>query len=138
MSIDTKNKENDVMEKIVALCKRRGFVFQGSEIYGGLAGTWDFGPYGATLSCNIKELWWKHFVSEQENIYGISTATIMPEAVWRASGHLSGFHDPMIECTKCHHRFRADHLSETLKKVKNVLTVEVCSVRKKLLTSCFL
>lgn len=109
---EEKNK-NDLMEKIVSLCKRRGFIFQGSEIYGGLAGTWDYGPYGAQLSHNIKELWWKHFVSEQENIFGISTPTLVPEAVWKASGHLSaGFADPMVECEKCHHRFRADHLSD--------------------------
>jgi glycyl-tRNA synthetase len=107
-----KENKNELMEKIVSLCKRRGFIFQGSEIYGGLAGTWDYGPYGTSLSYNIKELWWKHFVTEQENIFGISTPTIMPEAVWRASGHLSGFTDPMIECKKCHHRFRADHLDK--------------------------
>lgn len=109
-------KNNELMEKIVSLCKRRGFVFQGSEIYGGLAGTWDYGPYGATLSHNIKDLWWRHFVSEQDNIFGISTPTLVPEAVWKASGHLSGFTDPIIECTKCHHRFRADHLAEENKK----------------------
>ncbi|KND50730.1 MAG: glycine--tRNA ligase [Parcubacteria bacterium C7867-003] len=103
-------EDNNLMEKIVSLCKRRGFVFQGSEIYGGLAGTWDYGPYGAELSHNIKELWWKHFVTSQENIFGISSSTIMSEAVWRASGHLSGFTDPVVECEKCHHRFRADHL----------------------------
>lgn len=103
------------MEKIVSLCKRRGFVFQGSEIYGGLAGTWDYGPYGAELSHNIKELWWQHFVTNQENVFGISTPTIMPEGVWRSSGHLSGFTDPMIECKKCHHRFRADHLENKKK-----------------------
>ncbi len=111
-------KENDLMEKIVSLCKRRGFVFQGSEIYGGLAGTWDYGPYGAELSHNIKEQWWKHFVTEQENIFGISTPTLLPEAVWQASGHLSGFTDPMMECKKCQHRFRADHLLEENKTKK--------------------
>lgn len=105
-----KTEKNDKMEKIVSLCKRRGFVFQGSEIYGGLAGTWDYGPYGAELSHNIKDLWWKHFVTEQENIFGMQSSTIMPEAVWKASGHLSGFTDPMVECKKCHHRFRADQL----------------------------
>jgi glycyl-tRNA synthetase len=110
-----KNEDSNLMEKIVSLCKRRGFVFPGSEIYGGLSGTWDYGPYGAELSHNIKELWWKHFVTEQENIFGISTATIMSDAVWRASGHLSGFSDPMIECSKCHHRFRADHLEDKKK-----------------------
>ncbi len=105
-------KNENLMEKIISLCKRRGFVFQGSEIYGGLAGTWDYGPYGAELSHNIKELWWKHFVSEQDNIFGISTPTLIPEAVWKASGHLSGFSDPVVECEKCHHRFRADHLED--------------------------
>ncbi len=108
----TKDKNSDLMEKIVSLCKRRGFIFQGSEIYGGLSGTWDYGPYGTELAHNIKELWWKHFVTEQENIFGIATPTIMPEGVWKASGHLSGFTDPMIECKKCHHRFRADHLDK--------------------------
>jgi len=111
-------KDQSVMEKIVSLCKRRGFIFPGSDIYGGLAGTWDYGPYGAQLSHNIKELWWKHFVSEQENIFGISTPTLVPEAVWKASGHLSGFTDPMIECKKCHHRFRTDHLPEENKTKK--------------------
>src|SRR3989344_5340425 len=100
------------MEKIVALCKRRGFVFPGAEIYGGLAGTWDYGHYGSLLSHNIKELWWKHFVEEREDNFAITTPTIMPEAVWRASGHLDGFTDPLVECKKCQHRFRADQLSE--------------------------
>ena len=108
-------EKNDLMEKVVSLCKRRGFVFQGSEIYGGLAGTWDYGPYGAELAHNIKELWWEHFVTEQENIFGLATSTLMPESVWEASGHLSGFADPMIECKKCHHRFRADHLEDKKK-----------------------
>ncbi len=106
------DRNEKLMEKIISLCKRRGFVFQGSEIYGGLAGTWDYGPYGSELSHNIKQLWWKHFVSEQENIFGISTPTLVPEEVWKASGHLSGFTDPVVECEKCHHRFRADHLED--------------------------
>ncbi len=100
------------MEKIISLCKRRGFVFPASEIYGGLAGTWDYGPYGAQLAHNIKDLWWKHYVEEREDMYGISTPTLMPEPVWRASGHLSGFTDPLVECEKCHHRFRADQLED--------------------------
>jgi glycyl-tRNA synthetase len=104
------DKNPELMEKIISLAKRRGFIFQGSEIYGGLAGTWDYGPYGATLSHNIKDLWWKHFVSGREDVFGISTPTIMPEAVWKASGHLDGFTDPLVECKKCHHRFRADQL----------------------------
>jgi glycyl-tRNA synthetase len=101
------------MEKIISLAKRRGFIFPGSEIYGGLAGTWDYGPYGATLSHNIKDLWWKHFVSGREDVFGISTPTLMQQAVWEASGHLSGgFTDPLVECKKCHHRFRADQLED--------------------------
>ena len=103
-------ENNDLMEKIVSLCKRRGFVFQGSEIYGGLSGTWDYGVKGAQLAYNIKKLWWDHFVDERDDVFGISTPTLMPEAVWEASGHLSGFTDPLVECKKCHHRFRADHL----------------------------
>lgn len=104
------NDKNDLLDKIVSLCKRRGFVFQGSSIYGGLSGTFDYGPYGAEIVHNIKELWWKHFVKKHQNIYGISTSTIMPEAVWKASGHLEGFSDPIIECSKCGHKFRADNL----------------------------
>jgi glycyl-tRNA synthetase len=106
---------HDLMEKIVSLAKRRGFVFPGSGIYGGLAGTWDYGHYGSEMVHNIKELWWKHFVREREDIFGITTGTLMSEAVWRASGHLDGFTDPMIECKKCHHRFRADHLEDKKK-----------------------
>jgi glycyl-tRNA synthetase len=111
-------EENNLLEKIVSLCKRRGFVFPGSEIYGGLAGTWDYGPYGAELAHNIKELWWDHFVKSREDMFGIETATLMPEAVWKASGHLSGFTDPMVECEKCHHRFRVDQLPEENQKKK--------------------
>jgi len=103
------------MEKIVSLCKRRGFVFQGSEIYGGLSGTWDYGHYGSLLAHNIKELWWQHFVEERDDNFAISTPTLMPEAVWRASGHLEGFTDPMVECKKCHHRFRSDQLEDNKK-----------------------
>lgn len=105
-------KEENKMEKIVSLCKRRGFVFQGSEIYGGLSGTWDYGHYGSVLAHNIKEVWWKHFVEEREDNFAVTTPTMMPEAVWQASGHLEGFTDPMIECKKCGHRFRADHLDK--------------------------
>lgn len=110
-----KEKTENKLEKIVALCKRRGFVFPGSEIYGGLSGTWTYGPYGAELLHNIKELWWKRFVSSREDMFHLSDATIMPETVWKASGHLEGFSDPMVECTKCKHRFRADHLEDKIK-----------------------
>ena len=105
--------KDDKMEKVVALCKRRGFVFQGSEIYGGLRGTWDYGPLGVALNNNIKREWWKMFVESREDMYGLDAAILMNEKVWEASGHTgAGFADPVIECTKCQHRFRADHLED--------------------------
>ncbi len=105
--------DHERMEKIVALCKRRGFVFQGSEIYGGLRGTWDLGPLGVLLNNNIKREWWKMFVLDREDMYGIDAAILMNEKVWEASGHTgAGFADPVVECTKCNHRFRADHLKD--------------------------
>ncbi len=105
-------KVPDLMEKIVSLCKRRGFVFPGSEIYGGLAGTWDYGPYGAELANNIKNLWWKMFISDREDMYGVDAAIIMNPKAWEASGHIAGFSDPLVECQTCHHRFRADQLED--------------------------
>jgi glycyl-tRNA synthetase len=106
-------KTTDKMEKIVALCKRRGFVFQGSEIYGGLKGTWDFGPLGVTLNNNLKREWWKMFVEGREDMYGLDAAILMNAKVWEASGHTgAGFSDPLIECLECHARHRADHLLE--------------------------
>ena len=105
------------LEKIVSLCKRRGFVYPGSEIYGGLAGTWDYGPYGVVLKNNIKNLWWKKFVEEKEDMYGMDAAILMNQNAWKASGHVEGFSDPMIECRKCKRRFRADQL-EGPKKCK--------------------
>lgn len=103
------------MEEIIALAKRRGFIYQGSEIYGGLAGSWDYGPLGVALKNNIKNLWWKRFVTSREDMYGLDAAILMNQNVWKASGHVGGFSDPLVECTKCHHRFRADHLKD-LKK----------------------
>ncbi len=105
-------KDNGLMDKIVSLAKRRGFVFQGSEIYGGLAGTWDYGYLGSELDRNIKDLWWNRFVSARDDMYGISSSIIVPENVWEASGHLEGFTDPMVECKKCKRRFRADHIED--------------------------
>lgn len=98
------------MEKIVSLCKRRGFVFPGSEIYGGLAGTYDYGPYGVALKNNIKNLWWKRFVENRKDMYGLDSAILMNQKVWQASGHARGFADMLVDCTKCKHRFRVDHL----------------------------
>lgn len=97
------------MEAIVSLCKRRGFIFPGSEIYGGLAGTFDYGPLGVALKKNIQNSWWKHFVTNRSDMYGIDAAILMNPKAWEASGHLSGFSDPLIECLKCHSKFREDH-----------------------------
>jgi glycyl-tRNA synthetase len=105
-------KEDNKMEKIVSLSKRRGFIFQGSEIYGGLAGTWDYGPLGIALKRNISNLWWKRFVEERDDMYGVDAAILMKKEVWEASGHVGGFSDPLVECEKCKKRFRADHLED--------------------------
>ena len=99
------------MEKIISLCKRRGFIFPGSEIYGGLANSWDYGPLGAELKNNIKQEWWKRFVHQRADMVGIDAALIMNPKVWEASGHVAGFSDPLAECKKCHNRFRADQLA---------------------------
>ena len=105
-------QENNLMEKIISLCKRRGFIYPGSEVYGGLAGTYDYGPLGVALKNNIKNLWWKKFVDSREDMYGIDAAILMNSAVWRASGHVDTFTDPLVECTKCKKRFREDTLKE--------------------------
>ena len=106
-------KEQDTMEKVVSLCKRRGFVFQGSEIYGGLKGTWDLGPLGVALNNNIKREWWKMFVEGREDMYGLDAAILMNAKVWEASGHTgAGFADPLIEDIETGERYRADHLLE--------------------------
>jgi len=98
------------LEKIVSLAKRRGFIFPGSEIYGGQANSWDFGPLGVELKNNIKQLWWKRFVHERDDVVGIDAALIMNPKVWEASGHLKEFSDPLLECTNCRSRLRADDL----------------------------
>lgn len=104
------------MDDILSLCKRRGFVFPGSEIYGGLANSWDYGPLGHLLKQNIKAAWWKFFVQERADMVPMDTAIIMNPKVWEASGHLQNFSDPLVECKKCHHRFRTDHLLEAQTK----------------------
>lgn len=103
------------MEKIISLAKQRGFIYQGSEIYGGLAGTFDYGPLGITLKKNIENMWWKKFVTDREDMYGIDASILMNPAVWKASGHVDGFSDPLVECKKCKKRFRADHLENKKK-----------------------
>ncbi len=98
------------MNKIVSLCKRRGFIFPGSEIYGGINGFWDYGPLGVELKNNLKKIWWKNMVYEREDVVGIDAAIIMNPKVWEASGHTQAFTDPLVECKNCHHRFRADKI----------------------------
>ncbi len=100
------------MEKIVALSKARGFIFPGSEIYGGLANSWDYGPLGVELKNNIKKAWWKKFVQESPYNVGVDCAILMNPRVWEASGHVGGFSDPLMDCRKCHERFRADKIIE--------------------------
>ena len=102
------------MENIVNLCKRRGFVFPSSEIYGGFASTWDYGPLGIELKRNIKEAWWRDMVTSRENIVGIETAALMHPKVWQASGHVEGFSDPLVDCRVCKQRFRTDHILDGL------------------------
>ena len=103
------------MENIISLAKRRGFIFQGSEVYGGLAGTWDYGPLGVSLKNNIRQIWWKRFVLDREDMYGVDAAILMNQNVWKATGHADGFSDPLVECAKCKHRFRADQLEDKKK-----------------------
>jgi glycyl-tRNA synthetase len=98
------------MEKIIALCKRRGFIFPSSEIYGGISGFWDYGPLGVELKNNIKKEWWKKMVYEREDVVGIDASIIMNPKVWEASGHVQSFTDPLVECKSCHLRFRADKI----------------------------
>lgn len=100
------------MEDIVSLAKRRGFIYPGSEIYGGLAGTYDYGPLGVALKNNVKQLWWRMFVTDREDMYGIDAAILMNPKAWEASGHVAGFNDPMVECGNCKGRFREDHLPD--------------------------
>lgn len=109
------NENKDTkMEKITSLCKRRGFVFQGSEIYGGFVGAYDYGPYGVELANNIKSAWWQAMVNEEKNIVGLDSAIVTDPKVWEASGHIDGFSDPLIECKECNTRSRADHLLEDI------------------------
>lgn len=100
------------LEVIASLAKRRGFIYQGSEIYGGLAGTWDYGPLGIQLKRNIQNIWWKLFVESRDDMYGVDASILMNQRVWQASGHVGGFHDPLVEDLKTKKRYRADHLLE--------------------------
>jgi glycyl-tRNA synthetase len=100
------------MEKLVSLCQRRGFIFPSSDIYGGLSGCWDYGPVGVELKRNIKEAWWRTIVQERDDMVGLDTSILMNSAVWDASGHVTGFSDPLVECKVCHLRWKADELTE--------------------------
>ncbi len=104
--------QDNLMEKIVALCKRRGFVYPGSEIYGGLANTWDYGPYGSVLKKNVKDIWWKTFVQDRDDMVGLDAAILMNPKTWEASGHVASFSDPLIDCKSCNTRHRGDKLLE--------------------------
>ena len=114
---------NDVIEKIVSLSKRRGFVFQSSEIYGGLNGCWDYGPLGVELLKNIKEEWWK-FMTYREDIEGIDASILMHPKVWEASGHVENFTDPMVDCKQCKARFRLDILGDSINEKKKKKFIE--------------
>ncbi len=113
MSSSSSQRESSKMEKIVSLCKRRGFIFQSSEIYGGLNGIWDYGPLGTELKRNIKDYWWRSMTRLRDDVVGMDGAILMNRAIWKASGHESTFSDPLVDCKTCKRRFRADQLDLT-------------------------
>ncbi|MBD3278682.1 MAG: glycine--tRNA ligase, partial [Candidatus Aegiribacteria sp.] len=104
------SESNEIMKKLVSLCKRRGYVFQSGEIYGGLQSAWDYGPLGVELKRNIESSWWDFMVTTRPDVVGMDSAIITHPSVWKASGHLQHFHDPMVDCLKCKNRFRQDHV----------------------------
>ncbi|UCD63700.1 MAG: glycine--tRNA ligase [Candidatus Zixiibacteriota bacterium] len=110
--MSAKKNNNDLMDKIVSLCKRRGFVYPSSEIYGGLGSTWDYGPLGAELKRNLKNYWWDAMTNRRDDIEGLDAAILMHPQVWHTSGHVAEFADPLVDCKKCKARFRADKLAE--------------------------
>lgn len=117
------------LEDIVSLCKRRGFIFQGSDIYGGMAGTWDFGPLGVMLKRNLMNAWWNYFVDSRDDMYGIDAAILMNPRTWIASGHLATFADPLVECKECKSRFRADKIADGISE--SVTTEEFLATHTK-------
>jgi glycyl-tRNA synthetase len=104
--------DTQLMDKLVSLAKRRGFIFQSSEIYGGVGSVWDYGPLGVELKKNLKEQWWRSMVYERDDIEGLDAAILMHPRVWEASGHVEGFTDPLVDCRTCKARFRADQLDQ--------------------------
>lgn len=121
---------NDLMDKIVSLCKRRGFIYQSSEIYGGITGFWDYGPLGAELKRNVKELWWRQMVVVRDDVAGLDATIIMHPKVWHASGHVDTFNDPMIDCKECKGRFRADQINEIPCPRHHKMSVAQCPAPK--------
>ncbi len=117
------------LDNIVSLCKRRGFIFPGSDVYGGFAGTWDFGPLGVSLKKKIMDEWWKFFVEDRENIYGVDAAILMNPKTWEASGHTATFADPLVECKECKSRFRADKIADGINE--SVTTEEFLATHTK-------
>ncbi|MBR3329299.1 glycine--tRNA ligase [Candidatus Saccharibacteria bacterium] len=117
------------LEDIVSLCKRRGFIFPGSDVYGGFAGTWDFGPLGVTLKRKIMDEWWRFFVENREDVYGIDAAILMNPKTWKASGHTATFADPLVECKECKSRFRADKIADDINE--SVTTEEFLATHTK-------
>ena len=117
------------MEEIVSLCKRRGFIFPGSDVYGGFAGTWDFGPLGVILKKNLMDEWWRYFVEKRDDIYGVDAAILMNPKTWEASGHTATFADPLVECKECKSRFRADKIADGISE--SVTTKEFLATRTK-------
>lgn len=117
------------LEDIVSLCKRRGFIFQGSEVYGGMAGTWDYGPLGVALKKKIMDAWWQFFVGEREDMFGVDAAILMNPRTWVASGHTATFADPLVECKECKSRFRADKIAEGISE--SVTTEEFLATHTK-------
>ena len=113
---EKKQGGSELMDKIVSLCKRRGFIFQSSEIYGGLGSTWDYGPLGAELKRNVKNAWWKSVVHDREDIVGLDASILMHPKTWEASGHVENFTDPMVDCKQCKARYRVDLLFDMLPK----------------------
>ncbi len=134
----SKKLDLDSLKPIVALCKRRGIIYPGSEIYGGFANTYSFGPYGAEIKKNIKDLWWKMFVQERRDMVGLDGPILLHPKVWQASGHLEGFNDALIDCKACKSRFRCDHLiEETLHRPADGLSVqEMTEIVKKEKIKC--
>jgi glycyl-tRNA synthetase len=130
VSLMAQPKENELMEKIVSLCKRRGFIYQSSEIYGGINGFWDYGPLGAELKRNVKDLWWNTMIHRRDDVVGLDATIIMAPQIWKASGHVDTFSDPMVDCKTCQGRFRGDQINEIPCPQKPSKTVSECHGEK--------